>query len=120
MRYTALALTLCLTAGCSDDFVVTGPVAPSGEPQILELGKRLVDDLFALDLEGVSQADRDLIYRGSYLVNGASGCTGCHGGPAGYLAGGNEFNLSFLPPDVQGRTSVLARNLTPAPETGMS
>jgi len=60
-----------------------------------------------------------LIARGSYLVNGAAGCIGCHGGDAGYLCGGNEFNLGFLPPDVAGRTSVFARNLTPDSETGM-
>jgi hypothetical protein len=57
------------------------------------------------------------VARGSYLVNGAGGGCDCHTALAGYLAGGLEFSLPFA--DVQGFTSVVARNLTPDPETGM-
>ena len=45
--------------------------------------------------------------RGSYLVNGVGGCFGCHSSQAGYLAGGREFALPFIPPDAEGRRPSL-------------
>lgn len=51
---------------------------------------------------------------GSYIVNAAGACNDCHGGTAGFLAGGNPFAL-----DNAGHV-VWARNLTPDPETGMT
>lgn len=87
------------------------------EPSVEELGLRLPP--VPLNLEGLSQPEISQVARGSYLANGAAGCPGCHSSPAGYLAGGQEFPVPFLPPDVSGFTSVFSRNLTPEPETGL-
>lgn len=81
----------------------------------MELGLRLVPKGF--NLNGLSPADMAQVARGSYLVNGVEGCN-CHTTAAGYLAGGQEFQQST--PDVQGFTSVVPRNLTPDPETGLA
>ncbi len=107
-----------LLAGCSgggssaDDQVVQS----GAEPTVEELGLRLVP--VELDLAGLSPAEIDQVARGSYLVNGAGGCGGCHTTEAGYMAGGREFPVFFLPPDGA-FTSVITRNLTPDPETGL-
>ena len=107
-----------LLLGCSDDIPSEDDdVLPAGmEPTIEELGLRLLPEGVELDLTGLSQAEIDQVARGSYLVNGASGCSDCHTTPAGYLAGGFEFPLF---PDVQEFTSVFSRNLTPDPEAGL-
>lgn len=109
-----------LLVGCSeenlseDDQVLQGGT----EPTVTDLGLRLIP--VPLNLTGLSAAALAQVARGSYLVNGVAGCPGCHTLPgAGYMAGGFEFPLPFLPPDIQGFTSVFARNLTPDPETGM-
>ena len=117
--YMALVGFCCLLLlGCiEDERAAEQTDQPQAEPTITELGLRLVP--VALDLTGLSPAEVDQVARGSYLVNGAGDCTGCHTRqdlPGGYLAGGVEFPLF---PDVQGFTSVFARNLTPDPETGM-
>lgn len=116
-------LGLCLIInlfGCSDDIINSLPLEPSSNPATLELGLRLVPSSIALDLTNLSQSERDQIALGSYLVNGVAGCIGCHNSPTGeHLAGGNEFPVAFLPPDVQGKTSLFARNLTPDPDTGL-
>ena len=103
--------------GCSDSGLEDDPseVPTTTEPTIVELGVRLMPVGF--NLNGLSAADMAQVARGSYLVNGASGGCGCHTTVAGYLAGGLEFPLPFA--DVQGFTAVVARNLTPDPETGM-
>jgi mono/diheme cytochrome c family protein len=88
---------------------------PATEPTMQELGVRLAPA--GLNLNGLSAADRDQVLRGSYLVNGPGGGCGCHTTAAGYLAGGVEFPLPFT--DTQGRTSIVSRNLTPDPETGL-
>lgn len=49
--------------------------------------------------------------RGAYIFNVAASC-GCHIGQAGFLAGGNEFNLG--PAGI-----VYSRNITSDPETGI-
>jgi hypothetical protein len=54
-----------------------------------------------------------MIGLGSYIVNAASDCAGCHTGPAGFLAGGNPFSLG-------GNQVVWTRNLTPDPATGLA
>ncbi len=117
--YMALVGFCCLLLlGCIEDEREAEPIdQPQAEPTITELGLRLVP--VALDLTGLSPAEVDQVALGSYLVNGAGDCVGCHtrnDPPGGYLAGGAEFPLF---PDVQGFTSVFARNLTPDPETGM-
>lgn len=110
---------LCLL-GCSDTIINSIPTEPTGEPSATELGMRLMPPSITLDITGLSQAEIDQVSLGSYLVNGAAGCIGCHNSPAGeHLAGGNEFNVAFLPPDAQGNTTVFARNLTPDPDTGL-
>ena len=114
----ALALfCLFLLAGCPKDELSEGDQVgqPLAEPTIEELGLRLMPK--GVDINGLSQAEVDRVARGSYLVNGAGDCGGCHTTPnGGYLAGGLEFPLF---PDIQGFTSVFSRNLTPDPETGL-
>jgi hypothetical protein len=66
-----------------------------------------------LDTRRMNSRQRTQVGLGSYLVNAASDCTGCHSGPAGFLAGGVPFVL-----DANGST-VWTRNLTPDPATGM-
>lgn len=118
-RLLGLCLTFCFL-GCSDDIINSLPTEPSSDPAVAELGLRLIPHTVEINLEGLSQSQIDQISLGSYLVNGAAGCTGCHNSPAGeHLAGGNEFPAFFLPPDIQGNSTLFARNLTPDPETGM-
>lgn len=113
-----VALCCLLLIGCPGDQTAQEDRAlpEGGEPTIEELGLRLVPEGVALDLTGLSPAAVAQVARGSYLVNGVGGCSGCHSSPAGYLAGGVEFALPFA--DSQGFTSVVGRNLTPDPETG--
>lgn len=66
-----------------------------------------------IDTRGKSSDRIVQVGYGSYLVNAASDCAGCHSTPAGFLAGGNPFAL-----DRNGHV-VFARNLTPDPMTGM-
>ncbi|HEX7836580.1 MAG TPA: hypothetical protein VF469_03905 [Kofleriaceae bacterium] len=66
-----------------------------------------------VDPHGKSSDELMQIGYGSYLVNAASDCAGCHSTPAGFLAGGSRFAL-----DPNGHV-VYARNLTPDPMTGM-
>lgn len=117
LSFSALAgFCLFLLAGCEDDIREPGEIQPAGEPTIEELGLRLGARV-GLDLVGLSQDEINRVARGSYLVNGTSACNDCHTTAAGYLAGGTEFPLPF--PDVQGFTSIVSRNLTPDPETGL-
>ena len=72
-----------------------------------------------LDLEGKNGIERMSIYRGSYFVNGATGCVGCHHANH-FLPGGNPF---FGQPAAINTATYLAvgdafgpfvaRNLTP-------
>jgi hypothetical protein len=66
-----------------------------------------------LALEGKTAQERVLVGLGSYIVNAASDCAGCHSTPAGFLAGGNPFPLG-------GGQVVRSRNLTPHPTTGLA
>jgi hypothetical protein len=66
-----------------------------------------------LSLDGMSRGQRALVGLGSYVVNAASDCAGCHSGPAGFLSGGNPFFLG-------GGKVVWTRNLTPDPDTGLA
>jgi hypothetical protein len=68
----------------------------------------------ALETKGLTHRQRTLVGLGSYLVNAAGDCTGCHtANPAQYLGGGVPFFL-----DDAGHV-VWTRNLTPDPSTGM-
>ena len=109
-----LCLASCSDNGTEDNAAVTQTTT---EPTMMELGLRLAPK--GLNLAGLSPVDMDQVIRGSYLVNGAGNCAECHTTDTGYLAGGVEFPLPPLSPDAQGFTSVLSRNLTPDPETGL-
>jgi hypothetical protein len=76
-------------------------------------GRGLAITPVKIDTSKMSQRQRAKVGLGSYLVNAAGDCTGCHTGTAGYLAGGVPFVL-----DAKGST-VWTRNLTPDPETGL-
>jgi hypothetical protein len=65
-----------------------------------------------LALDGKSGRERMLVGLGSYIVNAASDCAGCHGGPPAFLAGGTPFSLG-------GDQVVWTRNLTPDPTFGL-
>ena len=113
-------LFLVQFSGCSDEaFETSDLLGPAGEPSMVDLGLRLVPEGVDLGLDELSQVEIDQIALGSYIVNGSAGCVGCHSSTEGYLGGGEEFQLGFLPPDVEGRTSIFGRNLTSDPETGM-
>lgn len=67
-----------------------------------------------ISLAGRSFAAIERIGEGSYLVNAAADCAGCHGSdPASFLAGGTPFPLD------DGNV-VYTRNLTPDDATGMT
>jgi hypothetical protein len=66
-----------------------------------------------VSLDGRTGRERMLVGLGSYIVNAASDCAGCHSGPAGFLSGGNPFFLG-------GGQVVWTRNLTPDPKTGLA
>jgi mono/diheme cytochrome c family protein len=82
----------------------------------VELGIRLLPPGF--NRTGLPDEVMTQVARGSYMVNGAADGCSCHTTDAGYMAGGREFPLSFT--DPQGFNSVVAWNLTPDPETGMT
>lgn len=119
-RICMLGLCCSLVWGCGDkDLTEAIPNAPSAASSPQDLGARLVPKDLQLNLDGLSAAEIEQVEIGSYLVNGLGGCFGCHGSEKGYLGGGNEFPVFFLPEDPNGHTTVIARNLTPDPETGM-
>jgi hypothetical protein len=114
---TLLVLCGLLLLGCSDDSGRNEEAElPGGlDPNIEELGLRLLPA--GVDLTGLSAEERRRVLQGSYLVNGTAACIDCHNAPDGaYLAGGQEFPLFA---DVQGFTTVVARNLTPDAATGL-
>lgn len=115
-----VVVCLCSVVGCADDSGLEdkAPTVPgTTEPTRLELGLRLAPS--GLRLDGLSPDETAQVALGSYLVNGASAGCDCHTMPpdGGYLAGGMPFALPFA--DVQGLTTVIARNLTPDAETGL-
>lgn len=120
VRWYGTLLVLCglFLLGCSEDNGRDEEAElPGGmDPSIAELGLRLLPA--GVDLTGLSAEERMRVIQGSYLVNGTAACIDCHNAPSGaYLAGGQEFPLPFA--DVQGVTTVVARNLTPDVATGM-
>ena len=128
---TAVALGACgmatpgpspgtTTDGATGVSVATGPTAAeapasvSGDAsmQRVRATRGLAISPVPLSLQGKSGRERMLIGLGSYIVNAASDCAGCHSTPAGFLAGGNPFALG-------GDQVVRSRNLTPDPTTGL-
>jgi hypothetical protein len=79
--YVALVGLCCLLLlGClEDDQEDEQTDQPQPEPTITELGLRLAP--VGLDLSGLSPAEVDQVALGSYLVNGAGLCAGCHNRP---------------------------------------
>lgn len=67
-----------------------------------------------VDTRAMSLPERIAVGLGSYIVNAAADCGGCHSSPAGFLAGGTPFPL-----DPGGAHIVFSRNLTPDSSTGM-
>jgi hypothetical protein len=72
-----------------------------------------------LDLRGKNAIERMRIYRGSYIVNGATGCVGCHHADH-FLPGGDPFLGQPTKIDTATYLAVgdafgpfVARNLTP-------
>ena len=94
---------------------VTGPTGSTGDRATLDArAKRGLEiSPVPLALDGRSGDERAMIGLGSYIVNAASDCAGCHSTPAGFLAGGNPFFLG-------GDQVVWTRNLTPDPDTGLA
>jgi hypothetical protein len=130
MGWTLAALLLGL-AGCggagasgtaspaSAAAVPQGQGAPTGggkgdddDPTLADRAARGLTIGPPIDTTGMSKQQKLLVGLGSYIVNAASDCSGCHSGPAGFLAGGNAFNLPL------GQV-VYTRNLTPDPATGL-
>lgn len=125
----ALLLSLPLgLAACGGSGGSGGPIDPAaqGSDQAAGLGPRkdrpsladraaqgLAISPVPISTDGLSQRQQQLIGLGSYIVNAASDCAGCHSGPAGFLSGGNPFFL-----DGAGHV-VWSRNLTPDPVTGL-
>jgi hypothetical protein len=67
-----------------------------------------------VSIAGRSFAAIERIGEGSYLVNAAGDCSGCHtSDPAKFLAGGTPF-------PIDGTNVVFTRNLTPDPSTGLA
>ena len=95
------------------------PATPSGagmkddDPTLADRAARGLEITpVPVDTTGMGARQRLLVGLGSYIVNAASDCAGCHSGPAGFLSGGNAFNLPL------GQV-VYSRNLTPDPATGL-
>jgi hypothetical protein len=104
----------------------TGPTGPTGSAAGPEDGdddgggatraratQGLAISPVPLSLDGRTGREKRAIGLGSYIVNAASDCAGCHSGPAGFLSGGNPFFLG-------GGQVVWTRNLTPDPTTGLA
>jgi mono/diheme cytochrome c family protein len=92
------------------------------KPPVVELSERAKKGLeivpFELDEESLTDAQREQVGLGSYLVNAAGECFGCHStpqpnGPPLYMGGGTPFPIG-----PSGEV-VYARNLTPDADTGM-
>ena len=83
------------------------------EPSIRDRAERgLAISPVPTNTDGLHRKWKRLVGLGSYIVNAASDCAGCHSSAAGFLAGGNPFPLGPA-------GNVWSRNLTPDPTTGM-
>ncbi|WP_224366340.1 cytochrome C [Hyalangium versicolor] len=109
-----LAGALLGTMACDDD----DEKPPEETPLSVEAEKGLSIVPFALDTNGLSNAEKERIGMGSYLVNAAGDCGTCHqalqpNGPPKYMGGGIAFAVGA------GGEVVYARNLTTDPKYGM-
>jgi len=107
-----LAGSLLGTAACKDD-----EKPPEEKPLSAQAEKGLTIAPFELDVNGLTNAEKERIGLGSYYVN-VIVCQDCHqtpspSGPPKYLSGGLPFQISAAGDIVYGR------NLTPDPDTGM-
>ncbi len=107
------------SAGSSDAATTAAAVAAAdlregGAPTLRERAEQGLEiSPVPVNAAGLRGGQRLLVGLGSYIVNAASDCAGCHSGPAGFLSGGNPFPL-----DGAGHV-VFSRNLTPDPATGL-
>jgi hypothetical protein len=85
----------------------------------IQAGLAAHPSLVPLNLQG---ANRALVARGSAIVNGSAGCTGCHTVGARYLTGGNPFlgepEMPTIVEFLGGKRAfaggtIISRNLTP-------
>jgi hypothetical protein len=96
-----------------------GPAGPPGEAGAAILisasAKQGLDiSPVPLNLAGLTSAQVELVGNGSYIVNALADCPACHGSaPQPFLGGGLTFGGPQAP------FTVVARNLTPDPATGM-
>lgn len=101
------------TAGAEASAVAAADLREGAAPTLRERAERgLAISPVPVDTSR-GEGLRLLVGLGSYIVNAASDCAGCHSGQAGFLAGGNPFPL-----DGAGHV-VFSRNLTPDPATGL-
>jgi hypothetical protein len=109
---TLAGSTLSVTA-CDDD------TEPPPEVELSDRAKKGLEIApFELNVDGLTGEQREQVGIGSYLVNTAGDCIGCHAtpqpnGPPLYLGGGLAFSIG---PSGE---IVYARNLTPDADTGM-
>jgi mono/diheme cytochrome c family protein len=98
--------------GCSDASTKPNVDVPISDRAVR--GLAMLDEMgVVIDRAGKSNADLEAIGYGQYMVN-VGACSGCHNSAdGGYLAGGSEFPLG------SSGGMVFARNLTPAPVTGL-
>lgn len=118
MRGVMVSCALAML-GCADDPESSASAIQSHESDdddglIARATRGLSISPVRMNLAGLDLRQRRLVGLGSYIVNGASDCAGCHSGAAGFLAGGSPFSL-----DQSGHV-VYARNLTPDPSTGLT
>lgn len=108
-----VAGALLSSAACKDE-----EKPPVETPLSAQAEKGLAIVPFALDTTGLTNAEKERIGTGSYLVNGLAICQNCHqtpqpAGPPQYLSGGVSFPIG---PSGE---LVYARNLTPDPDKGL-
>ncbi|MFL5344571.1 MAG: cytochrome C [Hyalangium sp.] len=108
-----LAGALLSTTACKDE-----EKPPEEKPLSAQAEKGLSIVPFQLDTTGLTNADKERIGTGSYLLNGLAICQNCHqtpqqNGPPKYLSGGVSFPIG-----PSGEV-VYARNLTSDPDTGL-
>jgi hypothetical protein len=128
MRRTLFAISLTLAActgsrgpdgapGADGTNGTNGSNGSNGNDVILSTRAKHGLDIapVQLDLTGLTPDQIEQVGQGSYLVNAAIDCSGCHNSPTGgYLAGGVQF-----PFGPGAGNFVYTRNLTPDPTTGL-
>ncbi|HEX8795515.1 MAG TPA: hypothetical protein VF765_31410 [Polyangiaceae bacterium] len=102
----------------------TMPPMDSGPPIIIGLSAHaqigLAQTPVPLNLNGKTAADIEQIGQGAYIVSTQAICTDCHSpspNPAQYMQGGVPIPL--FPDGDGGIYTVVSRNLTPDPATGL-